>query len=807
MKVKVFGLFGVGVVCALALVQPASGAISVVQKSTEYKIIVDPSTVDGAASIVLVWDTEDRGETLDGWAGSREVTTQLTAAGGEFYTPIEGIPEGSVVRAIARRTFRFYSEDGYVQLSGNQYFVTDLKENATSGMEMTFVMMGGSSWCPLMAGTHDGFTIGRREKDNYRTYVRCHDGNEIGAYASFTANAKTVMSLRRGGADGKSGVLSVNGAQVTSKAYAESFVLYNKAANLIHLGTSVNRQNFTNCKWYEVKFWDANENLVRDYVPVLCVESGAAGLYEKLTQSVIYSAGSGSAAISGTSTETQVRLLAFSPVATAVDPLMVVKASWTGLARNGNPHDPANWACTNLLDEVVENALPGSNAVVTVTGEVDLQLTEGLVVTARTVTVNATLAGDTDWQGHFKTVTGNDVLQAGSALEMNGHGLTLAGSFLGTPNRVTLRNSAAGDPATLCIVTPEGTTCANKVAWLKGNLRLEKQGAGTYVPYTQTGSDGSDFTGGTYLQEGITRLVDGTWWRVFGGDSKIVHVGANATLDTAGTYHVCNTPIFLDGGTILQSKGMSNQNTDSFGHITLTANSTFRVTADTVINTTTALNNQWGAALIDLGGKELWFDVSGSPYLDFGNVIVTNGSVKVTGNGKFRTDGQSYHGIKGATADFDIEAQWIELYSNVAVHDFTCRSKNSPGHGDVNKTMSVYGTFRPVTPHFTRVNLMAGATLSLIDQTGSWSVQSACASKPAYRTVFPETGTINVDVTGRTDLLELGHSDNPYLVTWRAGEVPTNVQFQLVGAKKGFSVIVDQAGLRLLTPEFFIFLR
>ncbi len=806
MRATASGWFGIGAVCALTLVQPALGAISVVQKSAEYKIIVDPATVDGAASIVLVWDTEDRGETLDGWAGTRDVTAQLTTAGGEFYTPIEGIPEGSVVRAIAKRTFRFYSEDGYVQLSGNQYFVTDLKENATSGMEMTFVMMGGSAWCPLMAGTHDGFTVGRRNTDNYRTYIRCHDGNEIGVYASFTANAKTVMSLKRGGEDGKSGVLSVNGSHVTSKAYPEIFVLYNKAGNLIHLGTSVNRANFTNCKWYEVKFWDAEEKLVRDYVPVLCVESGVAGLYEKLTQSVIYSAGSGSAAISGTPAGTLVRTLVASPVATAVDPLMVVRASWTGLARNGNPHDPANWACTNLLDEVVENGLPGSNAVVSVTGEINLQLTEGLVVTARTVAVNAMLADDTDWQGHFKTVTGNDVLQAGSALEMNGHALTIAGSFLGTPNQVTLRNSATGDPATLRVVTPEGTTCENKVAWLKGNLRLEKQGAGTYVPYTQKGSDGSDFTGGAYLLDGLTRLVDGSWWRVFGGDNKIVHVGANATLDTAGGYHVCNTPIFLDGGTILQSKAMSNQDENSFGHITLTADSKFRVTANTVINTRADLGAPWADAVIDLGGKELWFDVN-EVYLDFGNVVVTNGSVKVTGSGMFRTDGANYHALKGSGADFDIEAKWIELYSPVTMHDFTCRSKSSPGHGNPDKNLQVFGTFRPVTPHFPKVNLMDGATLSLVDQTGSWSVQSACVKQPLYRTVFPETGTINVDVTGRTDLLELGHSDNPYLVTWREGEVPTDVHFRLVGAKRGYSVIVRQAGLRLLTPEFFIYLR
>ena len=593
-------------------------------------------------------------------------------------------------------------------------------------------------------------------------------------------------------------MLMVNGSEVVRKIYDEAFVLYNKSDKFIHLGTSVNRANFTNCKWYSVKFWDGDENLVREYMPALCVETGKGCLYENITKTILASAGTGSATAMGTQSATLDYFLAVSPAANAVDPNMVVAAAWTGLAGNGKPHDPVNWACTNLLDEAVENGLPGINASVTVNGTVDLQLAEGLVITCRTVAVNATLAGDADWQGHFQTDAGTDVLKVGSVLELNGHSLTLAGSYLGNPNQWTVQNSAGGEPATLRVVTPAETETANRVTWIKGN--------GTYVAHTQTGSDGSDFTGGTYLLGGVTRLVDGTWWRAFGGDEKIVHVGENATLDTRGTYHVCNTPIFLDGGTILQSGYMGNQNADSFGNITLTADSTFRATAGTVLNTSVNIGDTM-RTVFRLEGHTLTFDMGDNVYLDLGRVEFTNGQVKVVGNGVFRTDGAGYHAMTAPTADFDIEAKWIELYSNVAMHDFTCRAKESPGHGDASRDLLVYGTFRPVTQNFPKVDLQDGATISLVDQTGSWSVQSACTTKPLYRTVFPGAGTIKVDVTGRTDLLALGRSDQPYLITWREGEVPSGVNFQLVGAKKGFVARVDSTGLRLAVPEFIIIIK
>lgn len=806
MNVQVAKLLSSVALCLSVGVPMARGGdIKVSQVKDQYKILVDSATVNQKATLVLVWDTEDRGEKFDDWPQSRIVATDLNASGGEFSTPLEGIPEGSVVRVFARYDVRRLKDGGYVELSGNQYFVTDVKENEATGMEMTFVMMGGADWCPLIAGTHDGFTIGRNNGYRNSVYIRCHDGNEI-SRPSFTEGGVTTISLQRGGNEGKTGVLCVNGNQVTTKDYSEPFVLYAKGASDIHLGTSVFRSNFTNCRWYSVKLWGLDGSLVREYVPACFGD--APCLYDTVKKTWLLSAGTGSATKSGELAEEVVgfEVAKVSAPAEAVDPKLVVKATWTGEAGTGELFNPANWNCINLLDEKVDDGVPGAATEITLTGEINLCIAENQVLTGRVInTVNATLKDDVVWLGHVQTSAGRDVFPVGSVIELNGHDMTLAGHYVETANQWTICNSAEGEPATLRVVTAEGQVNENRNTWLKGNLRLEKRGVGTYVAHTQKGNDGSNFTGGTYLVEGVTKLADGTWWRAFGGDTKIIHIGPNATLDTAGTYHICNTPIYLDGGTILQSGGMNDQKDDSFGNITLTADSTFRATANTVINT---IGSELWAALIDLGGHTLTVDVADSCYLDIGKLDVTNGLVKMVGKGKFRTDGQNYHRVNAPMADFDIESKLIELYSNVSVRNFTCRATDVPEWGDTSKFFTVSGTFRPVTRNFTKVCLLDGATLSLVDQTGSWSVDSSSTEHAEYRVVFPETGTIYVDVTGRTDISELAKSPSPYLVKWNEGEVPTGVRFKIVGApREGYGVLVDSTGLRLRSPGLAVIIR
>lgn len=783
----------------------AFGAFTVLQKGTDYKIAVDANTVDGTSTLVLAWDTEDKGETLANWSNTRVITSSLPVAGGDFYTPIEGIPDGSSVRAFATRTYTLLEDGGYVQLSDNRYFCTDVKENEACGVEAKFTMVSGDTWCPIIAGTHDKFCIGKYVNNNASIWLRCHDGNQICASTGINNGGANTVSLRRDTSNAKKCIFLVNGTQRATQTYSEDFVLYKGASNCIRLDTSANQSNFTRCRWYYVQFWDLTDTLVRDYVPVKCVESGAAMLYDTINGKGLISRGSGSCSYSGTLSETnETETLAVSPVATAVDPFYIVKASWTGAADNGYVHDPLNWACTNLLDEVVEGVLPGTGAVITVSGNIDMDIAEGLVLTGKSITVSATFTNDVSWLGHIQTAAGTDVLPSGTTFEMNGHNFTLTGAFYGEKNSLVIKNSVSGDPALLTIDTPAGTECKNTGSYMQKNLRFQKTGAGTFWAYNKNSSN--SYWGGTALLGGTTKLIAGANNWAFGGSMKGLLVGAGAVLDTRGQYHICDEPITLAGGTIRNSIAMGNQTADGFGNITLTADSTFEAQENTVLTVGSTLSQQTGwRCRFMLNGHTITINVGSGKYLDFGCVDFVNGKVKITGAGRFRTDNNSYQRISGETADFDVTAQWMELYRPVSTHDFTCRVTGSESYGNSTVPVSVYGMFRPVTDKFPKTVLMDGAGLSLVDKTGTWTPVNTRSDK-AHLT-FPTDGTVTVDVTGRTDLLALAKSASPYLVKWNDGEIPSTTTFVMKGLPKGYSVQNNSTGLHITQPMCIIIIR
>lgn len=807
MNIRAIKLLSAGALCLAAGMPMAWGDITVTPVGDQYKIIVNPSTVCGPASLVLAWDTEDRGEALEDWAVMRTVTEVLDKAGGEFTTQLAGIPAGSVVRAFATYpNLHLLKEDAYVELSGNQYFVTDLRENATSGLELKFAMKSdGTQYNPLVAGTQDGFTIGQQKGTANQIYIRCHDGEEIGNKPRISDNwGVTTLSLKRGGDGGSHGILNINGKQIADRTYAEPFVLcsYNKrhrnapTRNLVYIGRSSVDSRYKNCKWYSIKFWGFDGNLVHDYVPACLGETPC--LYDMVKKTYLLSEGTGSVEKSG-EMDDGVVVAAVSDV--AEDPAeLVVAASWTGEAGDGAVFNPRNWSCTNPLGDPVADGVPGAAANVTLTGEIDMCIEAGQVLTCRSITINASLKRDASWLGRIQTSTESGAFApvAGSVLELNGHNLTVAGAYIASANQWSVKNSATGNPATLCLVTAEDEVCENKLTMFNGNLRLEKRGTGTYMSHPRTVKPQSDYKGGTYLVEGLTKIVEGTTgWDAFGGNDMVIHIGPNAMMDVPGA-NCCATPIYLDGGTIFQTAAINNNKL--FRKIILTADS--KIIAIENASTT------FGDANFDLQGHTLTVDLYNNVALNINNLVVSEGLFKVIGAGIFIFNQKCV--LDAEKTNFDITGNSIQLWGTTTVHDFTCNTTAAPNKGrDGNYDLFVSGTFRPVTRNFTKTILMDGATLSLVDQTGTWSVDGSVVASPVYtRVVFPETGTIYVDVTGRTDIHTLGKSESPYLVKWHTGEVPTGVKFKLIGAPApGYGLVVDSTGLGVRLPAFAILVR
>ena len=104
------------------------------------------------------------------------------------------------------------------------------------------------------------------------------------------------------------------------------------------------------------------------------------------------------------------------------DSQVVDRAWWTGSAGDGDISNSDNWACTNAAGRVVVDAVPGVLADVRVTGDVAMQVPQGLTIDFHTLDLDgAKLSADCDWRGLGSANAFN------GKLDLNGHKLKVSG--------------------------------------------------------------------------------------------------------------------------------------------------------------------------------------------------------------------------------------------------------------------------------------------------------------------------------------------------------------------------------------------
>ncbi len=99
---------------------------------------------------------------------------------------------------------------------------------------------------------------------------------------------------------------------------------------------------------------------------------------------------------------------------------VVTKATWTGYAGDGNVANPANWDCWNALGLLVEDGVPGAEAAVVVSGNLNLQVPAGSTFAPGKIEVKGgVLLSDCDW-------TGLDTSNLSGDIDLNGHKLSVS---------------------------------------------------------------------------------------------------------------------------------------------------------------------------------------------------------------------------------------------------------------------------------------------------------------------------------------------------------------------------------------------
>ena len=330
--------------------------------------------------------------------------------------------------------------------------------------------------------------------------------------------------------------------------------------------------------------------------------------------------------------------------------------------------------------------------------------------------------------------------------------------------------SACGE---LRLDIPAETTVENTGVAINGNIKIVKDGAGTFM----AAKSGQSYVGGTHIVAGTFK--GGSTYNVSGyaGTGPIL-VESGATLDINGNLYFYQNPITLAGGTVA--------NTGTSPTINQTQLAVLKLTADSYFNAQGSLgmiNAGHSESMIDLGGHTLFVTIGESVFrLD--NTDVVNGTLKVVEN----------HGIisfanrevRSQNATFDFTGK-LSCYVDSKVGDMILREEEFSTTGAPN-LFRVYGKLTPLSDDFSNTEMQDGSSIDLSVRTKSLNTANPTDE---YHITFVSNAVVTLNLEGRT--LALGEKLISWRKKWRPAEV--TFQFDAATAQSGIEPVLTDTGL------------
>ena len=309
---------------------------------------------------------------------------------------------------------------------------------------------------------------------------------------------------------------------------------------------------------------------------------------------------------------------------------------------------------------------------------------------------------------------------------------------------------------------PAGVTNTNSTVLFDGNLKLVKEGDGTFI----AAKTDQQYLGGTDILGGTVKLASGVQDQLLGAKGSQVRLASGAAFDINDCTRAYPYNFVSDGGTLTNSGSGLGSGVAQLGSLTLTV--------DSVLDSTHSLglvNASYSPTLLDLGGHTLDVNTGSGGVFRMTNCDASNGTVRVTttsaGIMSF-VNGE----VRATTVDFDLSCVLNPDSPTTTVRNLLLRA---PCATLANKlTISVFGRFKTETLDFPNVRLEDGSTLDLSAQEGALSTAGSSTHASQYYLTFSPNATIAVDVGARN--VAVGDC----LVSWPAGFAPAaSVKFVL----------------------------
>ena len=470
-------------------------------------------------------------------------------------------------------------------------------------------------------------------------------------------------------------------------------------------------------------------------------------------------------------------------------------AEWIGGGVAGNPLDAANWRVTDVAGNEIPNVAPNASTLIRLSGATAMSFpaTTGFAYAGLLLTESVSLSADCDWTG-----LGSIAFRDGAYIDLRGHKLDV-NAFTGvTAGKAGFTDSTtdAEHPGELHIIVAEYDTFRNDKVSLSGNMKVVKEGLGTYVaafaPQT--------YTGGTLIAAGVAQPPDGSGanttysgdaFKAFGpGVLDIIEVSQGAVFDLRANY-AYRSFVRLDGGTLRNSNAdMSKTTWGGSGIGSLTKDSVLEVTRNTVFGD---LN---GYGDMNLGGYTLNVTIASGKHWYIRCISCTGGGKVVVG-----TTGWLHPvvDVDASTVDFVVNSA-IQLDGQLDVHDYEPQWSGA-GYNKGSKALNVHGTFKPAAhDYFYGCTLMDGATIDLSNRTGALPLTSTFTDTGKKTLEFASGVTVNVLASVKN---ATRNANGKQIISWSA--IPEGVTFQPV--KGGQRLVPKADGLYLEGAGFSLIVR
>ena len=470
-------------------------------------------------------------------------------------------------------------------------------------------------------------------------------------------------------------------------------------------------------------------------------------------------------------------------------------AEWIGGGVAGNPLDAANWRVTDTAGNEIPNVAPNASTLIRLSGATAMSFpaTTGFAYAGLLLTEDMSLSADCDWTG-----LGSIAFRDGAYIDLRGHKLDVNGFTGVTAGKAGFTDSTTDEehPGELHIHVAGDVTFRNDKVTLSGNMKVVKEGLGTYVaafaPQT--------YTGGTLITEGVAQPPDGSGanttysgdaFKAFGpGVFDIIEVSQGAVFDLRANY-AYRSFVRLDGGTLRNSNAdMSKTTWGGSGIGSLTKDSALEVTRNTVFG------DPNGYGDMALGGYTLNVTIASGKHWYVRSSFFTGGGKVVIG-----TTGWLHPvvDVDASTVDFVVNSA-IQLDGQLDVHDYEAQWSGA-GYNKGSAALNVHGTFKPSAhDYFYGCTLMDGSTIDLSNRTGALPLTSAFTDTGKKTLEFASGATLSVLASSKN---ATRNANGKQIISWSA--IPEGVTFQPV--KAGQRLVPKADGLYLEGAGFSLIVR